>query len=183
MTTELTAADRTVLQTADEFEANPLGVDDDVAAELVPTLNESLATLQVLARQVQKHHWNVEGPEFLRIHEFLGDAYEDLEAAIDELAERVTALGGVPVAGPEATVERSLVTFEGETVYDVRSSLAVDLDGYETLATTLREDAILAQRLGDLGTADLLQEILSDVEEDAHHIDHFLADDTLQHRD
>jgi DNA-binding ferritin-like protein len=183
MTTELTAADRTVLQTADEFEANPLGVGDDVAAELVPTLNESLATLQVLARQVQKHHWNVEGPEFLRIHEFLGDAYEDLEAAIDELAERVTALGGVPVAGPEATVERSLVTFEGETVYDVRSSLAVDLDGYETLATTLREDAILAQRLGDLGTADLLQEILSDVEEDAHHIDHFLADDTLQHRD
>ena len=183
MTTELTATDRTVLQTADEVETNPLGVDDDVAAELVPTLNDSLATLQVLARQVQKHHWTVEGPEFFGIHAFLGDAYEELEEAIDELAERVTALGGVPVAGPEAAVERSLVDFEGETVYDVRSSLAVDLDGYETLATTLREDAILAQRLGDLGTADLLQEILSEVEEDAHHVEHLLADDTLQRRD
>jgi DNA-binding ferritin-like protein (oxidative damage protectant) len=92
-------------------------------------------------------------------------------------------LAGFPWRDPRLAVERSLVDFEGETVYDVRSSLAVDLDGYETLATTLREDAILAQRLGDLGTADLLQEILSDVEEDAHHIDHFLADDTLQRRD
>lgn len=183
MATELTAADRTVVQSADELEANPLGVDDEVATELVPALNDSLATLQVLARQVQKHHWTVEGPEFLGIHEFLGDAYEELEEAIDDLAERVTALGGVPVAGPETAVERSLVDFEGETVYDLRSSLAADLAAYETLATTLREDALVAQRLGDLGTADLLREMLADVEEDAHHLDHLLADDTLQRRD
>jgi DNA-binding ferritin-like protein len=39
---------------------------------------------------------------------------------------------------------------------------------------------LLAQQLGDLGTADLLQGILSEVEDDAHHIDHFLEDDTLQ---
>ena len=65
-------------------------------------------------------------------------------------------------------------------MYDIRSSLEADLAAYETLATTLREDASLAQQLGDLGTADLLQGILSEVEDDAHHIDHFLEDDTLQ---
>jgi DNA-binding ferritin-like protein len=183
MMVEPTAADRTELQTPDELEATPLGIDDDVATELVATLNDSLATLQILARQVQKHHWNVEGPEFLSIHEFLGDAYENLEDAIDELAERVAALGGVPVAGPEAATDRSLVSFEGETVYDIRSSLEADRAAYETLARTLREDARLAQQLGDLGTADLLQDILSDVEEDVHHVDHFLGDDTLQRRD
>jgi starvation-inducible DNA-binding protein len=183
MMTEPTVADRTVLQTADEHEANPLGIDDEAAAELVVTLNDSLATLQILARQIQKHHWNVEGPEFLGIHEFLGDAYENVAEATDELAERITALGGVPVAGPEAAIERSLVAFEGETVYDIRSSLEADLAAYETLATTLREDALLAQQCGDLGTADLLQEVLSEVEDDAHHIDHFLEDDTLQRRD
>ncbi|WP_257628850.1 DNA starvation/stationary phase protection protein DpsA [Haloplanus salinarum] len=180
MMTEPTAADRTVLQTADEHEANPLGIDEKAAAELVVALNDSLATLQILARQIQKHHWNVEGPEFLGIHEFLGESYENIEEATDELAERITALGGVPVAGPEAATERSLVAFEGETVYDIRSSLEADLAAYETLATTLREDALLAQQLGDLGTADLLQGILSEVEDDAHHIDHFLEDDTLQ---
>ena len=74
MMTEPTTADRTVLQAADEHEANPLGIDEEAAAELVVTLNDSLATLQVLARQIQKHHGNVEGPDFLGIHEFLGDS-------------------------------------------------------------------------------------------------------------
>jgi starvation-inducible DNA-binding protein len=180
MTAQLTATGRTVRQTADETEQNPLGIEDEVAAELVVTLNDSLATMQVVARQVQKHHWNVEGPQFLGIHEFLGDAYDTLEERIDELAERITALGGVPVAGPEAATERSLVTFEGETVYDIRSSLEADLDAYETLVTTLREDARLAQQSGDLGTANLLQDVLAEIEEDAHHVEHFLGDDTVQ---
>lgn len=183
MMSEPTAAGRTVLQTTDELEVNPLGIDDEVTTKLVVALNDSLATLQILARQVQKHHWNVEGPEFLGIHEFLGDAYENLEDAIDELAERITALGGVPVAGPEAATDRSLVSFEGETVYDIRSSLEADLAAYGTLARTLREDAQLAQQSGDLGTADLLQDILAEIEEDVHHVDHFLGDDTLQRRD
>ena len=183
MMTEPTVDDRTVLQTADEHEANPLGIDDDAAAELVVTLNDSLATLHILGRQIQKHHWNVEGPEFLGIHEFLGDAYEEIAEATDELAERITALGGVPVAGPEAVLERSLVAFEGETVYDIRSSLEADLAAYETSATTLREATLLAQQLGDPGTAGLLQGILSEVEDDAHHIDHYLEDDTLQRDD
>lgn len=180
MTAQLAASGRTVRQTADGLEENPLGIEDEVAAELVATLNDSLATMQVLARQVQKHHWNVEGPQFLSIHEFLGVAYDTLEERIDEVAERITALGGVPIAGPEAAVERSLVSFEGETVYDIRSSLAADLDAYETLVTTLREDARLAQQSGDLGTGSLLEDILTDIEEDAHHIDHFLEDDTVQ---
>lgn len=180
MTEHLIAIDRTVLQTADDLEANPIGLDDEVVSELVGALNDDLAALQVLAQQVHKHHWNVEGPEFLGIHEFLGDAYETLEEAIDEVAERITALGGVPVAGPEAITEQPLVDFEGEDIYDIRSSLSADLDDYETVATAIREDALLARDLGDLGTADLLQDILGDIEEDAHHIDHFLESDTLQ---
>jgi len=160
-------------------EDSALRLDREKAEQIVDALNTDLAASYVLYHQVKKHHWNVAGAEFLDLHEFLGDAAEHLEEGADEIAERLQALGGTPVAGPEQIAETSPVSMEGEDVYDIRTSLENDLEVYGDIIESLRDHVELAQNLGDHATAEILREILVQVEEDAHHIEHYLEDDTL----
>lgn len=158
---------------------NPVRLDSDKAAQVVDALNTELATEYVIYHQLKKHHWDVEGAEFRDLHLFLEEAYEHVEENADEIAERITALGGVPVAGPANQEEMSIADFEGEDIYDVRTSLSNDLDNYGDLIETMREHIELARNLGDHATAELVSQHLVDFEEDAHHIAHYLEDDTL----
>jgi DNA-binding ferritin-like protein len=170
----------TVRQHADEVEGSEaLRIDAEKASQLVDALNTDLASTYVLYHQLKKHHWNVEGAEFRDLHLFLGDAAEDAEEFADELAERVQALGGVPVAGMTALTEHAPVEAEDEDVYDVRTSLRNDMEMYGDIIETLREHVELAANLGDQTTAHLLRENLIEIEEAAHHIEHYLEDDTL----
>jgi DNA-binding ferritin-like protein len=133
----------------------------------------------VLYHQLHKHHWNVEGAEHLDIHVFLQEAYEDVEEAADEIAERIQALGGVPHASMPALSGAATVEPEDEDVYDIRSSLENDLEMYGDIIESYREHIELVENLGDPATGEMLREQLVDLEEHAHVIDHYLEDDTL----
>ncbi len=168
-----------VRQPAGTVVDNPLRIDTDKAEQIIDALNTDLANTYVLYHQLKKHHWNVEGAEFLDLHLFLQEAYEHAEEGADHIAERAQALGGVPVAGPANQESRATVEFEGEDVYDIRTSFENDLQMYGRIMEDLREHIHLADSLGDYATGEILREIVVEVEEDAHRIDHYLEDDTL----
>ena len=171
---------KTVRQHAGEVEGSEaLRVDAERAEQIVDALNTDLASTYVLYHQLKKHHWNVEGAEFNDIHVFLGEAAETLEDGADEIAERAQAIGGVPVAGPTNHAEHATIEFEGEDVHDIRTSLANDMEAYGTIIEGMRDHIQLAANLGDPTTEHLLKENLIEIEEDAHHIEHYLEDDTL----
>jgi len=160
-------------------EENDLRLDVEKAEQIIDALNQDLADTYVLYHQVKKHHWNVEGAEFRDLHLFLGDAAANLEEGADELAERAQALGGTPISGPAAQEEHASVEYEGQDIYDIRTSLEHDLETYGDIIESTRDHIELAENLGDHATAQILREILVQVEEDAHHIEHYLAGDTL----
>jgi DNA-binding ferritin-like protein len=167
-------------QQADTVEGSEaLRIDADRAEQIVDALNTDLAATYVLYHQLKKHHWNVEGAEFRDLHLFLGEAAANAEEFADELAERAQALGGTPVSGMETMTEMAPVEFEGEDVYDIRTSLENDMQMYGDMIETLREHVELAENLGDHTTAHLIRENLIHVEEDAHHVEHYLEDDSL----
>ncbi|WP_251328644.1 DNA starvation/stationary phase protection protein DpsA [Haloplanus pelagicus] len=169
-----------VRQQADSVEASDaLRLDQEKVEQLVEALNTDLAATYVLYHQLKKHHWNVEGAEFLEIHEYLGEAAGDAEAAADELAERAQALGGVPLAGGKRLEEHAPVTPEDDDVYDIRTSLHNDMEMYGDIIETVRDHVELAEGLGDHATAQMLREQLVTLEEHAHHLEHYLEDDTL----
>jgi DNA-binding ferritin-like protein len=171
---------KTVRQHAGEVEGSEaLRVDAERAEQIVDALNTDLASTYVLYHQLKKHHWNVEGAEFNDLHVFLGEAAEEAEEFADELAERAQALGGVPVAGTDAISEHAAVDPEDEDVYDIRTSLQHDMEMYGDIIETLRDHVELAGNLGDPTTAHLIRENLINVEDAAHHIEHYLEDDTL----
>jgi len=166
-------------QHADEVEENALNIDTEKAEQIIEALNRDLASAYVLYHQLRKHHWNIEGAESGDLHDFLDDAAGTMEGHADSVAERAQALGGVPVAGPAKQAEHAYVDFEGEDVYDIRTSLENDLDAYGELIENVREHVGLAEDLGDYATSELLRGVLEDLEDDAHDIDHYLEDDTL----
>ncbi|WP_324662141.1 DNA starvation/stationary phase protection protein DpsA [Haloarcula sediminis] len=160
-------------------EENDLRLDVEKSEQIIDALNQDLANTYVLYHQVKKHHWNVEGAEFRDLHLFLGDAAANLEDGADELAERAQALGGTPISGPAAQEEHASVEYEGQDIYDIRTSLEHDLEVYGDIIEATRDHIELAENLGDHATAQILRENLVQIEEDAHHIEHYLADDTL----
>ena len=57
-------------------------------------LNKVLAETYILYLKTQNYHWNVNGRRFRDLHLMFEEQYTELSAAIDEIAERITALGG-----------------------------------------------------------------------------------------
>ncbi|MCH9769423.1 MAG: DNA starvation/stationary phase protection protein [Gammaproteobacteria bacterium] len=57
-------------------------------------LKTVLADTYALYLKTQGYHWNVKGPHFYSIHKMLEAQYEELAAAVDELAECIVILGG-----------------------------------------------------------------------------------------
>ena len=166
-------------QQAGTVEENALRLDTEKAEQIVDALNADLADAYVLYHQLHKHHWNVEGAEFLEIHRFLQEVYEDVEDAADELAERLQALGGVPHASMTTLAENATVESEDEDVYDIRTSLENDLEMMGDMIESYRQHIELTDGLGDYATGEMLREQLETIEEHAHHIEHYLEDDSL----
>jgi DNA-binding ferritin-like protein len=168
-----------IRQEAGTVSENPVRLDEEKAEQVIEALNTDLAGAYVLYHQLHKHHWNVAGAEHLDIHTFLQEAYEEVEEAADELAERVQAIGGVPHASMPTLSEAATVEPEDETVYDIRTSFENDLEIYGDIIESYRDHIELAEGLGDHATAEMLREHLVVLEEQAHVIDHYLEDDTL----
>lgn len=59
----------------------------------VQSLNLVLADSYALYLKTQNYHWNVTGQNFFGLHAMFEQQYKDLAAAIDEIAERIRALG------------------------------------------------------------------------------------------
>ena len=160
-------------------ESPALRIEADRAEQVIDALNADLAASYVLYHQLKKHHWNVEGAEFLELHLFLEDAYEAVEEHSDAIAERAQALGGVPVAGLEDLAEHSYVDFEGEDVVDIRTSLKHDMEMFADIIESFRDHIELANSLGDYTSEEVLRGAIPDYEEYAHRMEHYLEDDTL----
>ena len=170
---------QSILHSADTVEETALRIDPDKAEQLVEALNTDLAATTVLWHQLRKHHWNVEGPQYRDLHLFYEEAYESAAEGADALAERVQAIGGVPVAGPTTMADRAPVEFEGEDVYPIRTSMQNDLEMYGDIIEMTRDHIELARNFGDFATAEILEHNLVEHEEFAHTIEHFLGEDSL----
>jgi starvation-inducible DNA-binding protein len=126
---------------------------------MIELLNGQLADTLDLYTQVKQAHWNVQGPHFIALHELFDQLAERLEEPIDDLAERVTALGGVALGTARHIAGRSrLEEFPHGRIDGLRAVGAL-ADRYATLAASTRAAIDTAAQAGDADTADLFTEI------------------------
>ena len=167
-------------RTKDTIEDNPIGLPQEVTSKLIPKLDRHQASLFLLFHQYQKHHWLVEGPQFRDLHLFLQEGYEAVHKQVDMIAERMTALGGIPTAHPVELAKLAYVEHEPEGTFRIRAMLKADRSVEGQIAQKLRKTIAEARESGDPGTEHLLKEVLLGVEDRAHHLDHFLGSDSLE---
>ncbi len=164
---------------ASEIEDNPIGLPRKTAEAIAPELDKHLAAFFVLFHQYQKHHWLVEGPQFRDIHHFLEEGYTEIHKQLDAIAERITAIGGVPTSAPAAQAELAYINHEPEGIFRIRDMLERDRAHEKQIAVELRTTIKLCTSKDDFATETLLKGILLRVEDRAHHLDHFLGEDSL----
>jgi starvation-inducible DNA-binding protein len=124
--------------------------------KVVEILNQRLADAFDMRSQAKQAHWNVKGMNFIALHELFDQVATELEPHIDDIAERITTLGGtahgtVRVAAQNSSLsEYPLEITDGADHVDALSSALADL------GKKVRADIDATDELGDKDTADLL---------------------------
>ncbi|MDR0976664.1 MAG: DNA starvation/stationary phase protection protein [Prevotellaceae bacterium] len=63
---------------------------------VVNALQQLLADFQVYYTNLRSFHWNIKGHAFFTMHAKFEEMYDDAAEKVDEIAERILMLGGVP---------------------------------------------------------------------------------------
>jgi starvation-inducible DNA-binding protein len=137
-------------------------------------LNQQLADTLDLYTQVKQAHWNAKGPHFIMLHELFDKLAEDLEGPVDDIAERVTALGGVARGTARNAAARSRLKELGDDFHDHKLVGAL-ADRYAALAATTRAAIDIAGKEGDADTADLFTGISRGLDKALWFLDAHLA--------
>ncbi len=167
-------------QKFDELEKNPIVLSEDYAKQMKEQLNTDLASHFMLFYQLKKQHWIVEGPDWKHLSAALDGYAKTVQELAEELAERITLIGGIPVSNPSRFGELSYVQFEGEDKYNLRTMLENDLRAEQKMITSIRERIDFAKENRDHGIDDLLKDVLEGHEKNAHELHHYLQEESLE---
>ena len=128
--------------------------------ECAAALSKVLSDTFVLYLKTHNFHWNVEGPQFLGLHEMFEEQYRNLWNSIDDIAERVRALGQ-PAPGTMARFKELAEIKENDRVPPAAEMLRELVSSNETAIRTIRAALSTAQAAGDEATAGLLADRLA----------------------
>ena len=123
--------------------------------KIIAILGQRLADASDLKSQAKQAHWNVKGMNFIALHELFDRIATELDPIVDDIAERITTLGGtalgtVRVAAQNSTLaEYPLEITEGSAHVDALSNVLADF------GKKVRSDIDETDKLGDADTADL----------------------------
>ena len=134
-------------------------LEDDVRQQMIEILNQHLADTSDLYSQVKQAHWNVKGQEFFQLHKMFDELAEEIEPFIDEIAERVTALGGYATGTVRMAAESSrLEEFPTDCTLGL-DVVRVVTERYATFCGNTHEAIDTTDEAGDPATADLLTDL------------------------
>jgi len=126
-----------------------------IRTRVVELLNSRLADGIDLYLQTKQAHWNVKGPSFIALHELFDKLGEELEDYIDDMAERIVALGGVAEGTVGAVGKRSRLK-----PYPLNLAAGLDhvralADAYAEFGKAVRKAIEQSGKHGDADTSDL----------------------------
>lgn len=122
-------------------------------------ISESLAKLlaetYAMYLKTQNFHWNVTGPEFFSLHILFEKQYGEMAEAIDEIAERIRALGFY-VEGSFSAFKKNCSIHEEDKLMNAREMIQHLIQGHEAVIRRARNLSDLAENEHDPGTVDLM---------------------------
>jgi starvation-inducible DNA-binding protein len=136
-----------------------IGIPANQRQEIAEGLGRLLADSYVLYLKTHGFHWNVTGPMFNTLHQMFMGQYTELWNALDEIAERIRALGHPAPMGGRRYIELSSIE-ETHQAPEAMAMVAELMRGHEAVARTARGLFPLVDAAGDEPSADLLTQRL-----------------------
>ena len=139
-----------------------IGLDSTVRHRVIETLQRLLADEIALYLKTRNFHWNVEGAEFYQLHKLFESQYEQLDETMDEVAERIRALGGYAAGSMFEFLKLTRipeVTGAHQTDPEARMELLL-LRDHEQLISELRTLIDTFNEWGDAGTQDFVTKLI-----------------------
>lgn len=137
-----------------------IGISETDREAIVGGLSKVLADSYTLYMQTHNFHWNVTGPMFNALHAMFMEQYTEQWQALDEIAERIRALG-FPAPGTYQQFADLASIEEVAGVPDAMDMVRILVNGQEACARTIRSVFPIAEAANDQPTADLLTQRLN----------------------
>ena len=125
--------------------------------EIALLLNTLLADEYVLYTKTRNAHWNIQGQNFIELHKFFESQYDALDIIIDDVAERVRALGHFALGSLKDFAGITRLSEHNQDFADENLVIQTLLEDHEALIRSLRSDiSAIDKENRDLGTVDFL---------------------------
>jgi starvation-inducible DNA-binding protein len=117
-------------------------------------LNLQIANWSVLYTKLHRFHWYVKGPLFFTLHAKFEELYDESALVVDQVAERLLAIGGEPIATMKEYLEATTIQ---ESANETKASdmVATLVKDYKHMNKSLKQLAELAESENDTITNDL----------------------------
>ena len=143
-------------------------------AKLNEVLNIQIANWSILFVKLHNYHWLIKGSDFFILHEKFEEFYDEAAVHIDELAERLLAIGGEPIATMKQYLEISSVQ-ESKGNETSEHMVQIISDDFTHMIVQLKEGISIAEEAGDDGTGDMFLGIRSNLEKHVWMLKAFLG--------
>lgn len=136
-----------------------IGINESQREKIGDGLARLLADTYTLYLQTHNFHWNVTGPFFQSLHTLFETHYTELAVAVDDIAERIRALG---ILSPGTYKEFAELTSIKEVEGNISTEEMLErlVDSHETVVRTAREILPLAQGADDESSVSLISDRL-----------------------
>ncbi len=124
----------------------------------IQLMNTYISNLAILNNKLHNLHWNVVGVQFMPVHNFTEELYDDFFAKFDDVAEQVKILGEMPLATTKDYLEAATVEEIAPRDFNRKEVLEIvkaDIELMRDLATDIRS---LADEEGDFVTVALFED-------------------------
>lgn len=144
-----------------------IGLTPNARQKIINVLSVVIADQYVLYTKTRNYHWNVTGEDFSQYHKLFEEQYSAIDEDIDDVAERIRALGGKTIATLSEFLKSATLKEHPNKYPPAKTMIANLLSDHETVIRNLRKSVETCGKSGDVGTEDFLTQLMEKHEKTA----------------
>ncbi len=142
-------------------------INSNTRSSMIGLLNQHLVDALDLKLAVKQAHWNVQGPQFIALHQLFDDIAARMDEHADTMAERAVQLGGIATGTSQSVAAATSLPAYPAAATDQQLHLEALSERLAAFGKSCREAIDEADGAGDADTADIMTGVSRAVDKDA----------------
>jgi starvation-inducible DNA-binding protein len=156
------------------MKVNTIGLNKAKSENTINLMNDLLANYQQFYMNLRGFHWNIKGRSFFELHVKFEELYTDVNLKVDEIAERILSLDGVPLHS-FTDYQKTTTIQEVKNLTKGDDIVAVILEDFKIIIEKQREVLNEAGKNEDEGTITLMSDYITEQEKTMWMLKAYLA--------